>query len=227
MLRVRDAMTREVLTLGPEASAAEAVDICERERIKHLPIVEGGRLIGLVSDRDLRSVAGAAQSAGGSNGLREVKVRDMMTRDVDTAHPLDTLDHATRRLHDRKIGCLPVVDEEELVGIVTSSDMLQILTELMGGFGVGSWLEVEVPNQPGALAEVFDVLRESRVNVTSVFLAPTQRAAYRVHAATHRIAVLRMESTHPHDVARRLQNEGFNARGVESSAPASPTIEES
>lgn len=146
---------------------------------------------------------------------------------MDTADPLDTLDHATRLLHDRKIGCLPVVHEEELVGIITSSDMLQILTELIGGFGVGSWLEVEVPDRSGALAEVFDVLRETRINVTSVFLAPTQRAAYRVHAATHRMAVFRVESTHPHDVAHRLQNAGFNTRGVKSTAPSSPTIEES
>lgn len=219
MLRVRDAMTREVVTLGPQASVDEATAICEGEKLRHLPIVEDGRLIGLVSDRDLRSVTGATQP--------EVKVREVMVEKLDTAHPLDTLDHATRRLYEGKIGCLPVVDEGELVGIITSSDMLQILTELIGGFGAGSWLEVEVPNQPGALAEVFDVLRESRVNVSSVFLAPTQRASYRLHAATHRMAVLRMENTHPHDVARRLQNEGFNARGVESSAPASPTIEES
>ena len=220
MLRVRDAMTREVVTLGPEASVAEAVTICQGEGIRHLPIVEAGQLVGLVSDRDLRS-------AGANQSVEEVRLRDVMARDLETAHPLDTLDHASRRLHDNKIGCLPVLNEEGLVGIITSSDMLQVLTELIGGFGVGSWLEVEVPNQPGALAGVFDVLRESRVNVTSVFLAPTQRAAYRVHAATHRMAVLRLESTHPHDVAKRLQDEGFSARGVESSAPSSPTIEES
>lgn len=220
MLRVRDAMTREVVTLGPEASVSEAVTICQGERMRHLPIVEDGRLVGLVSDRDLRSV-GANQSA------EEVQVRDVMVEELETAHPLDTLDHASRRLHDRKIGCLPIVDEDEVVGIITSSDMLQVLTELMGGFGVGSWLEVEVPNQPGGLAGVFDVLRESRINVTSVFLAPTQRAGYRVHAATHRMAVLRLETTHPHDIAKRLQDEEYNARGVESSAPSSPTIEES
>ena len=220
MLRVRDAMTREVVTLGPDASVSEAVAICQGEEIRHLPIVEGGQLIGLVTDRDLRSV-GANQNA------EEVRVRDVMVEELETAHPLDTLDHASRRLHEGKIGCLPVVDEEEVVGIITSSDMLHILTELMGGFGVGSWLEVEVPNQPGGLAEVFDVLRESRINVESVFLAPTQRAAYRVHAATHRMAMLRLESTRPHDIARRLRDEGFNARGVESSAPSTPTIEES
>lgn len=74
MLRVRDGMTREVLTAGPETSVAEAVAICEEKEIRHLPVVESGRLIGVVSDRDLRSVADEPQSGGESDGLKEIKV---------------------------------------------------------------------------------------------------------------------------------------------------------
>ena len=62
MLRVRDSMTRDVVTLGPEASAAEAWSVCREHNIRHMPIVEQGRLIGLVSDRDLRDVRGGTAS---------------------------------------------------------------------------------------------------------------------------------------------------------------------
>ena len=65
MLRVRDSMTREVVTLGPDASAADAWGICQELQIRHLPIVEGGRLVGLVSDRDLRDVSPPRGSGGG------------------------------------------------------------------------------------------------------------------------------------------------------------------
>ena len=83
-----------------------------------------------------------------------------MSTDLVTIEPLDTIEHAAREIYDRKIGCLPVVAEGELVGIITSSDMMRTLIELIGAHGIGSWVEVEVPNQPGMLANVTDVIRD-------------------------------------------------------------------
>lgn len=186
MLRVRDLMTPEVVTLGPDASAGRALGLCRENNIRHLPIVDGGRLVGLVSDRDLRDVSPPRDTADQENTLSWLRVRDMMTTELVTIHPLDTIDRATREVHDRRVGCLPVVADGELVGIVTSSDLVRILAELFGAFGVGSWVEVEVPNSPGALAGVTDTIRERQINIASVFLAPAQRASYRIHAADHR-----------------------------------------
>ena len=76
MLRVRDSMTREVVTLGPEASAAEAWSVCQELGIRHLPIVEGGRLVGLVSDRDLRDVSPPRCSGGERDTLAWVRLRE-------------------------------------------------------------------------------------------------------------------------------------------------------
>ena len=128
MLRVRDAMTREVVTLGPEASAAEAWAACQENNIRHVPVVEEGRLVGLVSDRDLRDVRGGDRE---SDTPRWVRLGDMMTRNIVTIHPLDTIEHAAREIYDRKIGCLPVVADDDLVGIITSSDMMRTLVELV------------------------------------------------------------------------------------------------
>ena len=220
-------MTGNVIALEPDASAAEAWSICQDNSIRHLPICDGERLVGLVSDRDLRDVGAPRRAHAEEDALAWVRMRDIMSTDLVTVSPSDTLDHAARQLHDGRIGCLPVVHEEELVGIVTSSDMLWVLIELIGGFGVGSWVEVEVRNQPNVLAEMVEVLRESQISIASIFLASTQRASYRTHAATHRMALLRLESTHPYSVARRLEDAGYRARGVESSAPLDPSIEES
>lgn len=213
MLRVRDAMTQEIITLGPEASAAEAWALCREHRIRHIPIVDGGRLAGLVSDRDLRDVSppGGDREA---DTLRWVRVGDMMTRDLATIHPLDTIDHAAREIYERRIGCLPVVDEDGLVGIVTSSDMMRTLIELVGAPGYGSWVEVEVLNKPGQLSNVTDVIRDRQVNIAGVFVAPADRETYRTIA-------LRLETGNPAGTVRGLEEAGYRVTNVETSSPDS------
>jgi acetoin utilization protein AcuB len=220
MLRVRDSMTREVITLGPEASAAEAWGVCQELGIRHLPIIEAGRLVGLVSDRDLRDISPPRGSGGESETLGWVRLRDIMSTDLVTIHPLDTIEHAAREIYGRKIGCLPVVADGELVGIITSTDMMRTLIELVGAHGIGSWVEVEVPNQPGMLANVTDVIRERQVNIAGVFLAPAPRAS-------NRLIVLRLETTNPTGVVRSLEEGGFKVTTVETSRPLEPTLEES
>src|SRR3954447_19327579 len=168
MLRVRDSMTRDVVTLGPGASAAKAWSVCQERNIRHVPIVEEGRLVGLVSDRDLRNVRGGRGDRE-SDTPRWVSLGDMMTRDIVTIHPLDTIEHAAREIYDRKIGCVPVVADDELVGIITSADMMHTLIQLVGAHDIGTWVEVEVPNEPGTLADVTDVIRDRKVNIAGIF----------------------------------------------------------
>jgi len=210
MLRVRDSMTRGVVTLGPEASAAEAWSVCEVNNIRHVPVVQEGRLVGLVSDRDLRDVRGGDRE---SDTPRWVRLGDMMTRNIVTIHPLDTIEHAAREIYDRKIGCLPVVADGELVGIITSADMMRTLIELVGAHGRGSWVEVEVPNQPGTLAEVTNVIRDRQVNIASIFLGPASRE-------TNRLIVLRLETTNPAGIVESLRDAGYGVTTVESSPVA-------
>src|SRR3712207_62779 len=135
MLRVRDAMTREVVTVRPQTSVAEAWGLCRERDIRHLPVVEGGRLVGIVSDRDLRDVSPPRGIPDEENTLGWVRVRDIMSAELVTSHPLDTIEHAAREIYDRKIHCLPVVVDGELVGIITSSDMMRTLIELVGAHG--------------------------------------------------------------------------------------------
>ncbi len=217
-------MSRDVITLGPQASAAEAWTLCKRRGIRHVPVVDGdSRLLGLVSDRDLRDVSpamgGASAPAHREDVLGRVNLESVMTRELEVAHPLDTLDHAAQTIYERRIGCLPVVDGEELVGIVTSTDMMRTLTELVGMREAGSWVEAEVEHQPGSLAGVVDRIRDRQVNISSVFLTHAHRTDYRT-------IVLRLETTNPRGVLQSLQDAGYTARSVESTAPVETTHEE-
>lgn len=218
MLRVRDFMTRDVVTLGPEASAKEAWALCREHGIRHIPVVEDGRLVGLVSDRDLRDVSPGRGDREAAT-LQWVGVGDMMVRDLSTVGPLDTLENAAREIHDRKIGCLPVVDEDGLAGIITSSDMLRTLIQLVGGDGPGTWLEVEVPNEPGQLAGLTDTIRDLKVNVGGIYLGPASRETYRT-------IVVRLETTNPSAIVKNLEGAGYKITTVESSKPSGGPYEE-
>jgi acetoin utilization protein AcuB len=200
-------MTRDIVTLGPEASAAEAWALCRDRNIRHVPVVQEGRLVGLVSDRDLRDVRGGDRE---SDTPRWVSLGDMMTRDIVTIHPLDTIEHAAREIYDRKIGCLPVVADDELVGIITSSDMMRTLIQLVGAHETGTWVEVEVSNEPGTLSDVTDVIRDRKVNIGGVFLGSADRE-------TNRVIVLRLETTNPAGTVRALESAGYRVTTVESS----------
>ena len=218
MLRVRDAMTREVVTLEPEASVNQALALCREHNIRHLPVLENERLVGLVSDRDLRDVSPPRGSQDEENTLGWVRVRDIMSSELVTIHPLDTIEHAARDLYAHKFGCLPVVADGELVGIITSADMMRTLIELVGAHGAGSWIEVEVPNEPGTLAEVTNVIRDRQVNIASVFLAPASRETYRT-------IVLRLETTDPSGIAESLTEAGYTVTSTESTAPVERRLE--
>jgi acetoin utilization protein AcuB len=218
MLRVRDAMTRDVITVEPDASAAQAWGLCRERNIRHLPVVEGGRLVGIVSDRDLRDLSPPRDTPDQENTLGWVRIRDMMSAEVVTAYPLDTIEHAARVIYEHKFNCLPVVADGGLVGIITSSDLVRTLVELIGAHDPGSWIEVEVPNEPGTLAGVTDVIRERHVNIAGIFLGPAGRASYRT-------IVLRLETTDPSSVAESLVAAGYLVTSTESTAPAERYLE--
>ena len=218
MLRVRDAMTRDVVTVGSEESAARAWGLCRERNIRHLPVVEGGRLVGIVSDRDLRDLSPPRDTADQENTLGWVQIRDMMSTGVVTAHPLDTIEHAAKVIYENRFNCLPVVADDELVGIITSSDLVRTLVELTGAHGEGSWVEVEVPNEPGQLASITEVIRDRHVNIAGVFLGPASREAYRA-------IVLRLETTDPTSIAGSLTDAGYVVTSTESTGSSGRYLE--
>lgn len=130
-LRVGDRMTRTVRTLGRNDELTLADSLMRDERIRHLPVLdEDGKLCGIVSQRDL--FRGALARALGYGELAQRKllatlvVKEVMTTDVVTIAPDAPLAVAARLMLERKIGCLPVIEAERLVGILTESDFVAL-----------------------------------------------------------------------------------------------------
>ena len=130
-------MTRDPLTIGPEAPLREASELMRKGRIHHLPVVgEGGRLIGIITDRDLVHAALVPALADrmpwDARRLKAPRVRDAMTWAVVTTRPDATLVEAGLMMVERHIGSLPVVEGGRLVGILTEHDVLEALRPGIG-----------------------------------------------------------------------------------------------
>ena len=130
-MRVSDYMTKEPFTVGEDASMKEAVDLLRQHHIRHLPVVQGSKLIGIVTDRDIRKASPSLLSGVGMGRYEEVlantPIARVMTREPFTLTPETELRQAVQLLVDKKVGAVPVVTGEELVGIFTEIDALKVL----------------------------------------------------------------------------------------------------
>jgi acetoin utilization protein AcuB len=170
---VEDIMNRNVVTVRPSDTIRLAMLMTTQHRIRHLPVVDdNGILVGILSDRDLRDACSSKLEQGQNEELYNRPVSDIMHKDIITAHPLDFVEEAAYSLYENRIGCVPVVDQDELKGIVTETDILYTLVELMGVQYPSSHIEVEVTDQAGRLADVASVFKNIQLNVGSVLVFP-------------------------------------------------------
>jgi acetoin utilization protein AcuB len=210
VLRVRTWMTQDLVTLSPEASVAEALTLCRERRIRHIPIVEEGRLVGIVSDRDLRDASPALGDADRASTLQEIRLGDVMTREVSTADPQDPIENAAQEMYELKIGSLPVVaeeDEEKLLGIVTSSDVMRALVMLAGLPEPGCRIEVRAPNRAGILAEVAGNIQDLGADIFSVLSDPDRRSS-------NRTRIFQLVTADPSSVIEGLKMAGYEVSWV-------------
>jgi acetoin utilization protein AcuB len=136
-IAVRDWMTRRVHSIRPDARVVEAAAMMRTRKIRHLPVVErGGRLVGIVTARDLRQALFAPSVQDGLENLRGVLdslvVRDVMTRGVVSVRAATSIREAARLMYERKVGALPVVERDRLVGLLTESDVLDGFQRVLG-----------------------------------------------------------------------------------------------
>ena len=133
MRTVEDLMTRRVVTVTEAASLREALALLQRHRIRHIPVVEGEMIVGILTDRDVKratpSLLSGVSQEDYDRVLAQTHVSQVMTRNPFSVTPSTSLKDATKLLADRKYGALPVVEGDRLVGILTNTDLLRAFYE--------------------------------------------------------------------------------------------------
>lgn len=134
-MRVADIMTRNPVTVTPKNAIRTAINLMREGGFRRLPVVDRGRVVGIITDRDLRRAANSPyvvrEKWYDNFVLDHIEVGAVMTADPITVSPDANLAEATRLLREHKIGGLPVVKDGQLVGIITETDLLDFLLELL------------------------------------------------------------------------------------------------
>jgi len=176
---VKERMTLHPLTMGPTASITEAHRYMKENNIRHLPIVrKDGRLVGLVTRETLMQAMPSSVTTLSiwemNYALNKVKVRNVMVRDVITVEEDVSIEKAAHTMAENKIGCLLVMRNSSLVGIITDTDMLSTLMELMGARQAGVRITLRAPDVPGALAKITAAIAEQGGDIAACGTYPAE-----------------------------------------------------
>ena len=160
MITIEEFMTADPYTLRENSSLNEARRIMTEKHIRHIPITdEDKHLVGLVTQRDVLAATdpGSEQQARSApdQGDTDIELSDIMIRDVSVIHRSDSLRQAAQYIQSHKYGCLPVVSDEILVGIITDSDFIEIAINLLEQVEISEeTVEIEDTMEDGVLPEV-------------------------------------------------------------------------
>jgi len=206
---VKDIMQHDVACVRPETPLEEIVRLLQRRGVRHLAVLDHEELVGVISDRDLKSVlpgplAKPAATATGS-GSGGVRAGDIMTKRVITVEPMVSVEDAARLLVEKRIGALPVTDGGTLVGIVTETDVLLLFVRAMGILEPSSRLDVLLPDAPASLGRMVHTIESAGAAVSSIVTLANPSLRLRE-------AVVRVTTINPGPVIKALETEGYALR---------------
>jgi acetoin utilization protein AcuB len=217
MMLVRDVMQAHVVTASLETRLSHLLRLLQQRGFRHIPVVDSGRLVGIVSDRDIKqAMTSAALSAGGrecEQVLDGLTAGQIMTRSVVTIGPTSGLGEAARLMATRKVSALPVTEGDRLVGIVTETDVLGLFVRAMGVLEPSSRVDV-ILDDSGSLGGIVRAVEGTGTRISSVMTLelPTGQ----------REVVLRLATIDPRPAVKALRTSGHIVRSADRGGPALP-----
>lgn len=196
---VCDRMSRRVTAVPPHCSTGEASALLDAEQIHHLPVSAKGRLVGIVTDRDLRGAPAGANT-----------VSDVMRDKPVTVPPHASVDEAARLMYHHGIGALPVVDHGQLVGILTRTDILSAFIDLSGVAEPSYRLILGLTEEKGAAAQIRRIVDRCHGEIKWLHVDTRKRPAQ---------AHLRVSIRFIDNLAAALEGAGFEVTAIVAPSP--------
>ncbi|MBC8287439.1 MAG: CBS domain-containing protein [Nitrospinae bacterium] len=172
---VDEIMTRKVITIKSGDTLYKAQGLMVKNSIRHLPVVQGKELEGIITESDVRSAFIAKNSSSTNITVldpKKMKVTDYMTRNPQTVGSETNIEDAALLIYKNKIGSLPVIDGKNLVGIISILDMLGLFIDMMGIIHSSSRVDIIMDKDPKNFESVSKVIHDEGMNIISVGMAP-------------------------------------------------------
>lgn len=194
---VGERMSHPIISIAPDMPVHDALNMFKRERIRRAPVVKDGKLVGIVSNRDLLNASpspATSLSVWEMNYLlSKLTVSEVMTKKVTTVMEDTPIEEAARIMADNKIGGLPVMRDNHVVGIITETDLFKIFLELMGAREKGVRVTALVTEKPGQLAKITQAIAEAGGNFVAFGQFAGEDPSTRL--VTFKVAGLKKEET--------------------------------
>jgi acetoin utilization protein AcuB len=169
---VSDWMTKKVFSVDFDAYLSDALSLMKEKRIKHVPVLKSGKLKGIISDRDIKEYSPSKATSLDIYELHYIlaktKIRDLMTTKVVTTTSDTPVEEAAMLMMDSNIGCLPVVDEGNLSGIISDKDIFRALVDITGARHGGNRICVTIEDRAGSIKEVADMVRKHNFRLQGI-----------------------------------------------------------
>ncbi|WP_088227230.1 CBS domain-containing protein [Desulfosporosinus sp. FKB] len=205
---VRQFMTTQVFTISPNESIADAMALMRDKKIDRLPVVEKEKLIGLVTDGDLREVSPSPATTLSIFELNylvaKTTIREIAVKKVITCHPNMGIEDAALLMREHKIGGLPVVENEKLVGIITGYDILDAFLDIMGSRSPGERFVIERKDEKGVLLDIASTFKQYDTNVSSLAFYHLRENKFQLLA--------HLQGEQLTEVKTSLEEKGYNIR---------------
>src|SRR6266508_1295640 len=168
---VGERMSRPVISVSPDAPINEVLAMFRKEHIRRAPVMKGGKLVGIVSERDLLNASPSPVTSLSiwelNYMISKVTVKSVMAKKVVTVDQDTPIEEAARIMADKKIGGLPVMSAGKVVGMITETDLFKILLELMGARQKALRITATIVDKPGQLARLTKAIAENGGNFIS------------------------------------------------------------
>jgi acetoin utilization protein AcuB len=198
-------MTSNPYVISPEGNIADALELMRNNRIRRLPVVKSGKLVGIVTESQMLEVSPSKATTLSifeiNYLLSKTKISSIMTKDVKTISPDSLLEEAALLMADNEIGALPVVEGSKLVGIITEKDIYNAFIDILGFRDKGSRITVAAPDTPGVLADIAQIIKDFGANISHL-------AIYGSEAGVSDI-VIRVNSVNIDEMLKVLEGHGY------------------
>jgi acetoin utilization protein AcuB len=166
-MRVSQIMSTKIVTISPDKRVGQALKLMQKHNIRHLPVTQGNRMVGWITSRDLREVLLASM-------LEKITVGDVMVQAPISVASDTPVEEAARLVHDHKIGGMPVMEGERLVGVLTMLDLISAFISMLGLLRSSSRLDLLLEEGQEALEAASRLVVEAGGQIINVAMGPTQ-----------------------------------------------------
>ena len=213
---VGDRMSHHPVTTGPEMPINEALLLMKERKVRRLPVLDKrGHLVGIVSEKDLLNASPSAATTLSVWELNylisKITVADVMTKNVITVTEFTPLEEAACIMADKKIGGLPVMRDDRLIGIITETDMFKTFIEMLGAREKGLRVSLLIPEEPGILASVTGEITKLGGNIVAL-------GTFLGEDASNRMVTIKVRDVDKDKLVKQMESMGLTVLGIRESA---------